>query len=159
MDETNTGNQAINGNDANASGATQPQYTDTEKQLYTRLKKEETLRKELEAKLNTQNGQSSQQTNVSDMEWRERMEIKLTHGIKDDSQLDFIMKNGGKTAIETDPYVRGALQKAREDAEIAEKVSFNTSPKASIEQRFTSSQIASMSVEEMEKALNGGTLK
>lgn len=159
MDDTKTDNQVINGNDADASGATQPQYTETERQLYTRLKKEEATVKELKARLGEKASQDSQPTSVSDSDWRERMEIRLTHGINEESELDFIMRNGGRKAIENDPYVKGAIQKRKEEADAADKVAFNTSPKSPVEKRYSQTEIQSMSVTELEAAINGGKVR
>jgi len=158
MDDTTTGNQAINGTEADSSNNASVEttgYTDREKQYYARMKKEEqenvTLKQKLAQYENTPSGQL-------DKEWKERMEIKLDHGIKDEETLNFVMKNGGVKGLE-DPLVKAAIQRRREDAEAQESVAFNTSPKSPIEKRFSQDEIQSMSVEELEAAIRGNKVK
>lgn len=152
MEDENKDIQVLNGNDGEPSGDEQHQYSDTEKQLYARLKKEEALRKELEAKIGKDN--SGKQINSSDIEWRERMEIKLEHGIKDDTELDFIMKNGGKEAF-NNPLVKIAIDRKREESVAEEKVAMNVSSKSAIERKYSPQELQAMSADEMEAVLTG----
>lgn len=154
MTYEDTVNQDTNGNDDNSSGEGQHQYSDTEKQLYARLKKEEALRKDLEAKIATKDGDNGQRTNISDNEWRERMEIRLEYGIKDDTELDFIMKNGGKEAFNNE-LVKIAIDKRKEDAVANEKVAMNVSSKSAIERKYSPQEFQAMSADEMEAVLTG----
>jgi len=139
----------INLNDGNPSGEGQnKQYTDLERQLYARAKKAEDKLKELEP-----NGKGNDDRSGLDEAWKERLEL-IARGYKDDAELDFIMKNGGKKALE-DEFVKGAIAKKREEAEALEKVAINTSSKSTIEKTYTPEQISAMSAKELEDVLMG----
>lgn len=154
MNEEIQDNQVINGNDDNSSGESQHQYSDTEKQLYARLKKEEALRKELEAKVNGDKAPTNgQQTTVkNDDERFERLELK-TEGYTSD-EINFILKNGGRQALE-DPYVKMAIDTAREERKTAESIAMNVSSKSAIERKYSQAELASMSADDMEAVLTG----
>lgn len=153
MNEEIQDNQVTNGNDDNSSGESQHQYSDTEKQLYARLKKEEALRKELEAKLGDKAPTISQQTTVkNDDERFERLELK-TEGYTSE-EINFILKNGGRTALE-DPYVKMAIDKGREERKATESVAMNVSSKSAIERKYSPAELASMSADDMEAVLTG----
>lgn len=154
MTDTTKVNQDTNGNGGEPLENGQSQYTETEKQLYARLKKEEAKVKDLEAKIGTKEPGTGQQAQSSDNEWRERMEIRLEHGIKDETELDFIMKNGGKSAFDNE-LVKSAIAKRREDAEAQEKVVVGTSAKSAIERNYSPEQLQAMSADEMEAILTG----
>lgn len=154
MENETTVNQDINGNDANAFGEGKPQYSETETQLYARLKKEEAEKKSLKAELDALKGnKESQLTNMPDNEWRERMEL-IARGFNDDADLDFIMKMGGKKALE-DSYVKMALDKKQEEKKATESVSMNVSSKSAIERKYSPQEIQAMSASDMEKVLSG----
>lgn len=150
MEENNTDNQVINGSEADTQtpASSNSGYSERERQSYERMKKERERADALERELTSLKGQPS----LSDNEWKERMEIKVSHGIKDDKTLDFIMKNGGLKALDDD-LVKAAIQRRKEDNEAQEAVAFNTSPKSPIERRFSQDEIHSMSVADMESAL------
>ncbi len=152
MDDNKTVNQDTNGSDANTQtpASDNSGYTERERQSYERMKKERERADALERELNALKTSS----NPSDNEWKERMEIKLEHGIKDDETLNFVMKNGGVKALDN-PLVKAAIQRKKEDNEAQEAVAFNTSPKSPIERRFSQEEIQSMSVADMEAALRG----
>lgn len=153
MENDTTVNQDINGNDVNTSGEGRPQYSETETQLYNRLKKEEEKVKSLEAKLGEKEPTQSQPTNIPDNEWRERMEL-IARGYNDESDLDFIMKMGGKKAL-ADQYVKMALDKKQEEKKATDTVSMNVSSKSAIERKYSTQEIQSMSASDMEKVLSG----
>lgn len=153
MENETTVNQDTNGNDANAFGESKPQYSETETQLYNRLKKEEEKVKSLEAKLGEKAPTQGQPTNIPDNEWRERMEL-IARGYNDESDLDFIMKMGGKKAL-ADQYVKMALDKKQEEKKATESVSMNVSSKSAIERKYSPQEIQSMSASDMEKVLSG----
>lgn len=152
MENENEVIQDINGNDVNTSGDSKPQYSETEKQLYTRLKKEEARVKELEAKLGDKAPTFSQPTNTTDDERFERLELK-TEGYTSD-EISFILKNGGRNALE-DPYVKMAIDKSREDRRATESVAMNVSSKSAIERKYSQAELANMSSDEMEAVLTG----
>ena len=162
MNELENDNQVLNGTDENSSNTGDSQnkageYTDRERQLFARMKKEQAEKDALAAELAKYKSAPQAQDrpdNVPDIEWRERMELISIHGIKDEETLNFIMKNGGKKAL-NDDFVKMAIEKRREEAEAKEKVAFNTSPKSSIEKRYTADQLKSMTADEMEAVLNG----
>lgn len=153
MQEDTTVNQDTNGNNGNPSGEGRPQYTETETQLYNRLKKEEEKVRSLEAKLGEKAPTQSQPTNTPDSEWRERMEL-IARGYKEESDLDFIMKMGGKKALE-DEYVKMALDRKQEDKRATDTVAMNVSSKSAIERKYSTDEIRSMSASDMEKVLSG----
>lgn len=152
MDENQTVIQDTNGSEADtqtqASGNTG--YSERERQSYERMKKERERADALERELNT----LKSQTPLSDMEWKERMEIKVSHGIKDDKTLDFVMKNGGLKALEDD-LVKAAIQRRQEDNEAQAAVAFNTSAKSPIEKRYSQEEIQSMSADDLAAAIRG----
>ena len=152
MENENLDNQVLNGDDVNTSGDSKPQYSETEKQLYTRLKKEEARVKELEAKLGDKAPTFGQPTNTTDDERFERLELK-TEGYTSD-EINFILKNGGRTSLE-DPYVKMAIDKAREDRKVTESVAMNVSSKSAIERKYSQADLANMSADEMEAVLTG----
>lgn len=137
-----------NNNDVDTSGEGR-QYSETEKATYARFKKEEAKSKALEAELAKAKGQQ----NIPDNEWRERMEL-IARGYKDDSELDFIMKNGGKSAL-NDEFVKMAIDKRREENSAKEKVAMNVSSKSSIERKYSNDELRSMSASDMEAILEG----
>jgi len=153
MIENENDNQVLNGNDGNPSEEGKPQYTETEKQLYARLKKEEARVKELEAKVNGDKAPSnSQQPNTNDIAWRESIELK-TDGYTSD-EIAFIQKNGGKEAL-NDPFVKSAIEKNREERKIAESVAMNVSSKSAIERKYSPAELQAMSADDMEAVLTG----
>lgn len=152
MENENEVNQDINGDDVNTSGDSKPQYSETEKQLYTRLKKEEARVKELEAKLGDKAPTFSQQTNTTDDERFERLELRQ-EGYTNE-QISFILKNGGRQALE-DPYVKMAIERDREEKRATESVAMNVSSKSAIERKYSQAELANMSSDEMEAVLTG----
>lgn len=156
MKDENNGNQPTNGNGGEPSG--EGQYTESEKQLYARLQKEKDKVKELESQLQNKGGAPTGEPNGngtggSDDTWKERLEL-IARGYKDDSELDFIMRNGGKKALE-DPLVQGALLRQKEQKEAEDKVTFGTSSKSDVERNYTPEQIKNMSAKEYEDVLMG----
>jgi len=154
MEIENNDNQVLNGNDVDTSVDSQPQYSETEKQLYARLKKEEAEKKALKAEVDALKGvERGQPTKVNtDDERFERLELK-TEGYTND-EINFIQKNGGRQALE-DPYVKMAIDKAREDRRNSEAIATNVSSKSAIERKYSQNDLAAMSADEMEAVLTG----
>jgi len=154
MEIENNDNQVLNGNDVDTSVDSQPQYSETEKQLYARLKKEEAEKKALKAEVDALKGvERGQPTKVNtDDERFERLELK-TEGYTND-EINFILKNGGRQALE-DPYVKMAIDKAREDRRNNDAIATNVSSKSAIERKYSQSDLAAMSADEMEAVLTG----
>jgi len=152
MQDDTTVIQDTNGNDGNPSGDGQPQYSETEKQLYARLKKEEARVKELEGKLGDKAPTIAQPTNTNDIAWRESIELK-TDGYSSE-EISFIQKNGGKEAL-NDPFVKSAIERSREDRKVTESVAMNVSSKSAIERKYSPADLQAMSADDMEAVLSG----
>ena len=145
-------NQDLNGNDGNPSGDSQPQYSETEKQLYARLKKEEARVKELEGKLGEKAPTFTQPTNTNDTAWRESIELK-TDGYSSE-EISFILKNGGREAL-NDPFVKSAIERSREERKVTDSVAMNVSSKSAIERKYSPADLQAMSADDMEAVLSG----
>lgn len=90
--------------------------------------------------------------NPTDDNWKQRMELKVDG--YDDDAINFILKNGGKKALEN-PYVVSAIdsiktKKAAEAATLGEQ-----GQKSGIEKRFTPQEFAKLSSDEQLKVLSG----
>jgi hypothetical protein len=130
------------------------EYTPLEKQLYARLKKAETRLGELghiEDEIAPAAGPSSQGSDSS--QWQERMEL-IARGYTDESELDFIMGNGGKKALEN-PFVKDALQVRRDQRSAEATVTMNNDAKSFVERTYTQAEIAKMSADEYAAVLAG----
>jgi len=152
MNENENDNQVLNGDDVNTSGEGKPQYTETEKQLYARLKKEEARVKELEGKLGDKAPTIAQPTNTNETAWRESIELK-TDGYSSE-EIAFIQKNGGKEAL-NDPFVKSAIERSREERKVTESVAMNVSSKSAIERKYSPADLQAMSADDMEAVLSG----
>lgn len=152
MQEEFNDNQVSNGDDVITSGDSKPQYTETEKQLYARLKKEEARVKELEGKLGEKAPTFTQPTNTNDTAWRESIELK-TDGYSSD-EISFILKNGGRGAL-NDPFVKSAIERSREERKVTESVAMNVSSKSAIERKYSPADLQAMSADDMEAVLSG----
>lgn len=153
MQDDTTVIQDLNGNDGNPSGDGQPQYSETEKQLYARLKKEEAEKKALKAEVDALKGiERGQPTNTNDIAWRESIELK-TDGYSSE-EIAFIQKNGGKEALE-DPFVKSAIERSREERKVTESVAMNVSSKSAIERKYSPADLQAMSADDMEAVLSG----
>lgn len=117
------------------------------KQLYARLKKET----EAKTKEPLKPQVSEPETKHDDSYWKETMELRLSGYTE--KEAEYLMKNGGKKALE-DEYVLAAINVKREQAK-AEAASVDTasSDKSDIEKKYTPEQLSAMSVEELEKIL------
>lgn len=115
-----------------------------EKQKATKLKRK-LFSKEAESNDKPINNRPSED------KWKTKMELKV-EGYDDDA-VDFILKNGGKKALEN-PYVTAAIaemkvKKAAETAAISQD-----SSKSQIEKRFTPGEFAKLSHDEQLKAMS-----
>lgn len=87
---------------------------------------------------------------TSDKDWRERMELKVM-GHQDD-EIDFLMRNGGKKALD-DPFVKQTISNMQTQRK-AEIAAVDTDAnKSDIEQKYTADQLKGMSTTELEKIL------
>lgn len=118
------------------------------KQLFARLKKAET---EAKTKEPLKPQVSEPETKHDDSYWKETMELRLSGYTE--KEAEYLMKNGGKKALE-DEYVLAAINVKREQTK-AEAASVDTasSNKSDIERKYTPEQLSAMSVEELEKIL------
>ncbi len=88
--------------------------------------------------------------NNSDAKWRERMELKVD-GF-DDQAVEFLMKNGGKKALEN-PFVVKALEGIKEQ-KIAEQATIDSGTTSETEARFNPKDFAKLSASEQLKVLS-----
>lgn len=78
--------------------------------------------------------------------------IELTAKGYSDEEIKFIQSNGGKSSLEN-TFVKAAIEKIREQQK-AEQASVETeSSKSDIEKKYTTSQLKTMSAEELKKIL------
>jgi len=90
-------------------------------------------------------------TRSTDDSWKARMELKVEG--YDDEAIDFILKNGGKKALENQ-YVVQAVE-AIKTKKIAEAATLGEQgQKSGIEKRFSQQEFAKLSSEEQLKALS-----
>lgn len=87
----------------------------------------------------------------SDEKWKQRMELKVEG--YDDEAIDFLLKNGGKKALENQ-YIVAAVDamKTKKAAEAA--ILGGEGQKSSVEKRFTPGEFSRLSSEEQLKALS-----
>lgn len=138
--------QSNDQNDSNESG-TSNQFTDRERQLYARLQREKQAKKELEDEVeelrNSNTDSGSRQ--ASNPVFEERLEL-IAKGYED-SEIDFIQKNGGKKALK-DPMVMAALKARKDKIEAESNAINNVSSKSGVRTQYTEAQIAKMSSQE-----------
>lgn len=90
-------------------------------------------------------------TNSSaDTKWRERMELKVEG--YDDASVDFILKNGGRKALEN-PFVVKAIEGMKEQR-LAEQATIDSGAKSETEKRFNPKDFAKLSADEQIKVLS-----
>jgi len=88
---------------------------------------------------------------ISDADWRERVELKTDGYLEED--VNFIMKNGGRSAL-SDPYVKGALEKRAEERKAeAGAIDHDDTAKSDIERRYSEAELRAMPVDKLEKIL------
>jgi len=85
-------------------------------------------------------------------EWRERMELKVEG--YDEDEINFIMRNGGKDAVEDD-YVQSAIEQMREEKEAkqASDAASDSGGGAETVKGYTQEDLQDMSKEELEEIL------
>jgi hypothetical protein len=83
---------------------------------------------------------------------QEELDLRLSGHTKE--QADFIMRNGGRKALE-DPFVKAALSsmKEQEEAEAAASAIPDTSGMTEVERKYTPEQLKDMSRADLEKIL------
>jgi hypothetical protein len=112
--------------------------------IYARAKRAEEL-----LKVRKPESDDLLQTN-SDADWKEKMELKV-EGFKSDEELDFIMKNGGKKAIDK-PYVKAAIEAIRQQKQ-AEQAAVEGQDKTATKKGYTDDELRKMSTDELYKLL------
>lgn len=125
---------------------TSDEYTDREKQLYQRLKKEQARVRELENAKVDEDDESDSNTGGPQRKDLERIEL-IALGYKDKSELEFIMRNGGIDALE-DPIVAKTLKTLKQERQAADKASVGVSSKSGVSKQYTAQQISKMTSEE-----------
>lgn len=71
----------------------------------------------------------------------------------DRNEVAFIMKNGGRSALEKDPFVKKAVELMREQRKAEQGVPSNDTSKSEVEKKYTQEQLRNMPVEELLKVL------
>lgn len=116
------------------------------KQLFARLKKVEQEKKSDTLKSNP----PASETHEHDY-WKEEMELRISGYTEKEAQ--YLMKNGGKKALE-DEFVMAAINAKREEQKATNAaVDTGSSAKSDVEKKYTQDQLSAMSVEELEKIL------
>lgn len=118
---------------------------DQNKKLYARAKSAETKEKNLNRESSDYSPEPSQ-----DNEWKERIELRVDG--YSDKEVDFIIRNGGKAAL-NDGMVKTAIKVAREEARSKEATP-GSSNRSFVHKKYTLADFSNMSASEMEKALN-----
>lgn len=120
------------------------------KELYARLKKVEAKAKEVKLAPAEKASIKSADSDSNITERLDRIELQ-TKGYAD-SEVDFILRNGGKKALD-DEFVKAAIETKRQQAK-AENATVDTdSAKSDIEKKYTQDQLKEMSVADLEKIL------
>lgn len=119
------------------------------KQLFARLKKAEQDKKTESTEVLKSNTPSTE-THDTDY-WKEMMELRISGYSEKEAQ--YLMKNGGKKAVE-DEFVMAAINAKREEQKATNAaVDTGSSAKSDVEKKYTQEQLSAMSVEELEKIL------
>lgn len=116
---------------------------ETEKERVSKLKQKLYLKNSLKPE--------SIITKSTDEKWKQKMELKVEG--YDDEAVDFLLKNGGRKALEN-PYIVSAIdamkiKKANDAAMISSE-----GQKSSTEKRFSNAEFARLSHEDQLKALS-----
>lgn len=126
------------------------------KQLLARVKKAEAKNKKLREALADDEEETPQkqninkETNSSDLDERfERLELKGDGYTKD--EIDYIMKNGGQSALE-DPYIKKTIDVMRDERQSDDAVP-DAGAKSAVYKKYTHSDIKGMSEAELEKII------
>lgn len=114
---------------------------DKNAKLYARIKKSESSPKE--TPLDTSSQLTEQLT---------RLKLRVEHGIDDPEAIDFIMKNGGETAL-GNQYMKTAVDTILQQKRAEKAVEGEESSKSEFEKKYSTSQLQNMSSEELEKIL------
>jgi hypothetical protein len=123
-------------------------------QLYARTKKAETTKKEsdeaLRKAVQEKMGTTEPKTEFNNEDRFARIEL-MAKGYSDD-ELDFIMANGGKKALEN-PFVKSAVEGIRTQRKAEQAATIDSSSKSDISKRYTDAQIAKMSAKQLQELL------
>ena len=111
------------------------------KQLYARVKKSSESKPLAE----------KQNTGIDQAEFT-RLKLKVDYNISDPDALDFVMKNGGEEALKN-PYIKKTIDNMLEQKKAEQAAEIGDSGKSDFEKKYSTEQLKSMSVEELEKIL------
>ncbi len=145
MEVLNPGIEETTTQDESTDSGTNNHFTDRERQLYARLKREQERNKELEG-LVSQPSDTQRPTGA----FEERLEL-IAKGYQDE-EIDFIQKNGGKKAL-NDEFVLSALKARKDKIEANAKAVSGVSSKSGVSMQFTEGQIAKMSAQEYQEKI------
>lgn len=118
-------------------------------QVFARMKKlEEAVKKSRETSTTT----TPQPTVDTKGSYRDEVyDLRLDGYSRDEA--DFIMKNGGRKALETNTFVKVAIEKIREQKKAEQAIPDDTSEKSDIERKYTPEQLRNMSSADLAKIL------
>jgi hypothetical protein len=126
--------------------ALKAKYETAQKQILARAKRAEAELKQFK---------SSQKTEVEKPTTAPAMDevYDLRFDGYNRDEVAFIMKNGGRSSLEKDPFVKKAVELMREQRKAEQGVPGNDSSKSDIEKKYTPEQLRNMPVEELLKVL------
>jgi len=132
----------------------QEDESDNDSPNFQELYEQERLKnKKLKRKLFTKEKEpeeKSKLTNRPDALWQLKMELKVDG--YNDEEASFIIKNGGKKALESQ-YIVSAIEAMREKRS-AESAMIDSSTKSESEKRFSPEEFSKLSAEEQLKVLH-----
>lgn len=143
------------------SESTENQDNESKTVPYERFREVNEQKKELEKQLKGSEEDSSQTTNrSSDVDGDEvvtKTDLERTR-LKDKGYeketVDFIMRNGGESALDDDPHVQAAVESMSEQSQAEKAANVDASSKSEISANYSPDELKDMSSEEMKKALS-----
>jgi len=133
--------------DTEALKAELAKKSDAVRQLTARAKAAEELVKKSRETSKTVETQAPVSTDYRD----EVYDLRLDGYSREEAQ--FIMKNGGRKALEQNNYVKVAIETLREQKKAEEAIPDTDTGKSDIERKYTPEQLEKMPMEELKKIL------
>lgn len=123
---------------------------DAFRQVLARAKRAEDENKRMKASLATKTQETAQPSEPR-VQLDEITDLRLDGYTRD--EVAFIMKNGGRKSLESDPFVKTAIAQIREQRKAEAAIPAIDTGKSEIERKYTQEQLANMSAEELYKIL------
>jgi uncharacterized protein YfcZ (UPF0381/DUF406 family) len=120
-------------------------------QVFARMKKAEEAVKSLKSKSQEVKGETPTPTDKKEFEMDEVAELRFDGYNKEETK--FIMQNGGRKALESNPFVKVAIDKIREQKRAEQAIPEEDTGKSEIERKYTQEQLSKMSADELYKIL------